>query len=248
MEIAERVKEKMSPAMRRLADHLEKSSEERLLRLTVTELSREAKVSEATVLRFCRLLGFKGYYDFRVTLAREGEDCLREEEEDFAAKLQAEYLGAFGKCREKLSAAALKAAISLVRSAERVCCFSSSQHAVAALSLKNRLLEMGVFAVREEDAQFRNILIPACGEGDLLITLGGGAEAARAEALARANGVKILSLGGDGKLADCALAAEGELALLFLTDILCEGVRRADPERFGRALAKSSCALVGDKV
>lgn len=39
--------------------------------LTITELARETMTSEATVIRLCRDLGFKGYSDFRMALAIE---------------------------------------------------------------------------------------------------------------------------------------------------------------------------------
>lgn len=38
---------------------------------SVNEVAAQAGVSEATVMRFCRTLGFKGFQDFKITLARE---------------------------------------------------------------------------------------------------------------------------------------------------------------------------------
>jgi len=38
---------------------------------TVNEVAAAAGVSEATVMRFCRALGFKGFQDFKIALARE---------------------------------------------------------------------------------------------------------------------------------------------------------------------------------
>lgn len=38
---------------------------------SVNEVAAAAKVSEATVMRFCRILGFKGFQDFKIALARE---------------------------------------------------------------------------------------------------------------------------------------------------------------------------------
>lgn len=38
---------------------------------TVNEVAAAAGVSEATVMRFCRTLGFKGFQDFKIALARE---------------------------------------------------------------------------------------------------------------------------------------------------------------------------------
>ncbi len=38
---------------------------------SVNEVASAAQVSEATVMRFCRILGFKGFQDFKIALARE---------------------------------------------------------------------------------------------------------------------------------------------------------------------------------
>ena len=38
---------------------------------SVNEVAAAAAVSEATVMRFCRILGFKGFQDFKISLARE---------------------------------------------------------------------------------------------------------------------------------------------------------------------------------
>ena len=38
---------------------------------SVNEVAAAAQVSEATVMRFCRTLGFKGFQDFKISLARE---------------------------------------------------------------------------------------------------------------------------------------------------------------------------------
>jgi RpiR family transcriptional regulator, carbohydrate utilization regulator len=38
---------------------------------SVNEVAAAAGVSEATVMRLCRLLGFRGFQDFKIALARE---------------------------------------------------------------------------------------------------------------------------------------------------------------------------------
>ncbi|WP_232527924.1 MurR/RpiR family transcriptional regulator [Microbacterium suaedae] len=71
--IAQQIDEKraeMSAVMVKIADLLE----ERPLapvQCTITELANDADVSPATVTRFCRLLGFPGYIQFRVAVASE---------------------------------------------------------------------------------------------------------------------------------------------------------------------------------
>ena len=43
----------------------------RVLDFTVTELAEKAGVSDATVVRFCRSVGYTGYQDMKINLAQD---------------------------------------------------------------------------------------------------------------------------------------------------------------------------------
>src|SRR5690625_1587082 len=51
--------------------HYSTNNFEAILYKSLTEIANGCHVGEATVLRFCRKLGFKGYQDFKLSLARE---------------------------------------------------------------------------------------------------------------------------------------------------------------------------------
>lgn len=55
---------------RKIADYLEKKSLERL-DVSITEFARLLGVSEATVSRFCRTLGYRGFQDLKLSLATD---------------------------------------------------------------------------------------------------------------------------------------------------------------------------------
>ncbi len=61
----------MTPQQRKIADFLLKSPDAPV-RKSITSLAQEIGVkSEASIVRFYRMLGFSGYHDFKVTLAQE---------------------------------------------------------------------------------------------------------------------------------------------------------------------------------
>ncbi|UUM32091.1 MurR/RpiR family transcriptional regulator [Vibrio japonicus] len=62
--------EGFSPKLKKVADFIVSNADSAQY-LTITELARETMTSEATVIRLCRDLGFKGYSDFRMALAIE---------------------------------------------------------------------------------------------------------------------------------------------------------------------------------
>ena len=56
-------------AEKKVADYVLKHPQE-TLDLNVVELANKSKVSDATVIRFCKHIGYAGYYQFRIMLAK----------------------------------------------------------------------------------------------------------------------------------------------------------------------------------
>jgi len=60
----------LKAALKKVADLILKQPEMAIY-ASVNEVAAAATVSEATVMRFCRTLGFRGFQDFKIALARE---------------------------------------------------------------------------------------------------------------------------------------------------------------------------------
>jgi RpiR family transcriptional regulator, carbohydrate utilization regulator len=60
----------LKTALRKVGDVILRQPEMAIY-ASVNEVAAIATVSEATVMRFCRILGFKGFQDFKIALARE---------------------------------------------------------------------------------------------------------------------------------------------------------------------------------
>jgi DNA-binding MurR/RpiR family transcriptional regulator len=55
---------------RTIADFILHNPED-LLNLSITDLATRLRVSQATVIRFCKRLGYRGYHEFKILLARD---------------------------------------------------------------------------------------------------------------------------------------------------------------------------------
>lgn len=64
--------EKFFSAEKKVADYIIKNPSD-TVECTVAELAEKSGASDATVVRMCKHLGYKGYYQFRIMLARELE-------------------------------------------------------------------------------------------------------------------------------------------------------------------------------
>lgn len=68
-------------AEKKVADYILENPQD-IMHLSVTEVASQSGVSEATVVRFCRSLGYMGYQDFKLTLARDTVSPIKTIHED----------------------------------------------------------------------------------------------------------------------------------------------------------------------
>jgi DNA-binding MurR/RpiR family transcriptional regulator len=71
IEIIKEKYQKIYTAERKVADFVLDRPQE-AVNMNVAELAKQSDVSEATVIRLCHHLGYSGYYQFRILLAKEG--------------------------------------------------------------------------------------------------------------------------------------------------------------------------------
>src|SRR6266571_8196337 len=62
--------EMFKPAERAVAKFV-LNNPERVMQMSVSEVARDIEVGEATVIRFCRALNYKGYQEFKLRLAQD---------------------------------------------------------------------------------------------------------------------------------------------------------------------------------
>ena len=56
---------KITKSQRKILEYFETADHKHIIYMSITQLAEEVGVAEATVLRFCRSLGFNGYQEFR---------------------------------------------------------------------------------------------------------------------------------------------------------------------------------------
>ena len=104
--------------------------------MSISELAEEAGVAEATISRFCRRLGYKGYGAFKLAIAnatavvgswlpQSGEVCPADSVEEMARKVYENDLAAMSQTRELIDPEAIRKAADLIMSAARVLCMGA---------------------------------------------------------------------------------------------------------------------------
>ncbi len=268
----ERVKQtKITKSQRKLIDFLENADYRQVMYFTITEFAKATDTGEATILRFCRLLGFDGYQVFKLQIARElsrQDLTLPKSEEDFRADIAKAYETAISICTRSVSIELLDKVADLILKAERISCFGVGNSYVAALELHNRLMAMGIHTLCESDAHNQNVMSSTSSESDLMIVFsvsGSTKDVVEATRFAKHYGAKTVLITAHDvspltKLADLVISTgepdfyrevstmTNKVVQLYVIDALCESVRRRDEARFDGFIYRSRGATVGKLI
>jgi len=146
----------LAPAERRVAEAII-ADPTLVVSTTITALAQQGRTSETTVVRFCRRVGFAGYPDLRLAIARElgadtarardsrapGTDIHRDDSlHDVVRKLAFAEVTAIQETMDHLDLEQLDRAITALSQARRVSLFGLGASAFAAQDLQDKLLRI----------------------------------------------------------------------------------------------------------
>ncbi|MFI5012426.1 MAG: MurR/RpiR family transcriptional regulator [Hyphomicrobiales bacterium] len=196
----------LSAAHARLAMLILSRPEEALL-LSVAELAREAKVSEPTVIRFCRQLGFSGYKSFRQATLRDlaaedgdaaasrinGSDSI----EVAAGKSVDATIRSLEALRRALPLSAIRDAATAILKARWVHIYGFGASATVAADAQHKLYRLAAMTVAYADAHMQAMAAATLGAEDVVIAIsnsGATRELIETVRLARSNGTTVIAL------------------------------------------------------
>ncbi|HMD02969.1 MAG TPA: MurR/RpiR family transcriptional regulator [Candidatus Baltobacteraceae bacterium] len=164
-------------AEQRVADFILKNAED-LIYLTVTELAERTQTSESTVVRLCQKIGYKGYQEFKIMLARDlvgPTETVYEQigPSDGLPALKAKVFQANAQAlkdtMEVLSDSELERAVAALASARRVEIYGIGGSAPLALDAYHKLMKLGVAAVWLNDSDLMAMSSSLLQPGDVAL-------------------------------------------------------------------------------
>ena len=195
---------------------------EEVLNLSVSALADNCGVSEPTIIRACRNLGYSGYQALKIALIQSmsapinysGEEV--EEEDDMATavgKVFAAALDALNLTRENLDIEDMKAAADILLNARRIFIFGVGGSAAVAADVQHKFMRLGLDATAYSDMNVQAIGAAFARSDDVIFAIShsGSSKAVVDNAkLAKSNGAKVISVSSTGKsplteLADISL-------------------------------------------
>jgi RpiR family transcriptional regulator, carbohydrate utilization regulator len=182
-------------AEQRVADFILKHPDD-LIYLTVTELAERTNTSESTVVRLCQKIGYKGYQEFKIVLARdlvEPTSQIYEEIEpgDSLAAIKTKVFQANAQALrdtiEVLDDAELEKAVVALASAGRVDVYGVGGSDPLAIDAYHKFLKLGMSAVAHSDGDLMAMSSALLRAGDVALGISHtGASRDVTDALARA--------------------------------------------------------------
>lgn len=153
----------LNRACRQVAD-IVLADPEHLIRASVSEVAAQAHVSDATVVRLARLLGFRGYQDLKISLARDlvrPLDSLLEDlkegdtPEAVVRKVFAANINCLKDTLQVLDIAQMAEAAGLIRGSRKVLVIGVGTSAPNAYDAANKLFRLGLDCQAETDGHLQ---------------------------------------------------------------------------------------------
>lgn len=195
----------LSKAERKVANYTLKHPEE-VISLAVSGLAESSGVSDATVVRACRSMGFDSYQEFKLTLAQSLvtpteaiQESLSHDDsiEDIIAKVFSNEVAALELTRDTVQTGEIEAAADAIMKAETVYIFGLGNSHAIAFDLQHKLLRLGIRAAAVSDSHIQAITATNCTKKDVVFAVshsGSSVDIVSNSKIAKQNHATIISL------------------------------------------------------
>ena len=167
-----------SKVFRVIADYILNNPEE-VLESNIHQLGRELDIAESSIVRFCKTIGYSGFSELKIMLAKYGRQSSKIIFENLeAGSPEAASRDIFSLSIETLQIAAeqldfgaVKKAADLLSKAERVIICGVGASASVAESFAAHLLRIGITAEASTDSELMQLIARAANERTLFIAI-----------------------------------------------------------------------------
>lgn len=251
MERIQQLQHELPPAERRVAAMVLENPRT-VINEAIAEIARLADVSQPTVIRFCRSLGFNGLADFKLKFAssltgtipvRHSQVRMSDSTHDLSAKVIDNTVSAILNFRDQLEVRSVDQAIALLRKANRVEFYAVGNARVVALDGQHKFFRFRIPTSSYGDSHLFTMAASLLKPNDVVVVISNSGklpELIKAVDAARAAGADVIAITGNhtplARKASVCLAVEHTedstaflsmisriLQLLFI-DILSVGI------------------------
>jgi len=172
----------------------------------ITALARNAQVSEPTVVRFCRAIGYEGWHEFKLKLAQNLALALPGSDEnlvpddlaaDLVGKICSRSINALLDLRNNLQPEAIQRALDILARANKIEFYGQGTSGIIATDAQHKFFRSGVPTVAYSDPHIHSISASLLKPGDAVVAIsqrGGSTALLGSVRLARKCGADVIAL------------------------------------------------------
>ena len=179
---------------------------EAVINSSMAALAQAAGVSEPTVLRFCRAIGYEGFTEFKVRLAQslvtrgayaDLEVKPGDPAEAYSHKIVDATIDMLMRLRHRLDAAAIEAATDLLSRAHKIEFYGMGASGVVAIDAQHKFFRLMVPCVAYTDSHMQYMSAATLGPEDVVVAIshtGRTRELLESVALAKQSGAAVIAI------------------------------------------------------
>lgn len=258
----------LKPAERKVATYILDNIGQ-VIHLSITKLAENAGVSEATVVKFCQRIGYSGYQELKIVLARAsqqeqkgqiyGEIVADDELDSIVEKMFQIYDESLGNTRKLLLNSRMEEAVQMFLKARNIYFFGFGASGIVAEDAELKFKRINHHAEALTDNHSQMTIGALLGEEDLVIGIsdsGKTRELIQSLEVVKGTGAKIIGITSNlgspiTDLSDIVLLTSSEetpfrgsalasrMAQLAVFDVLFLGVATAEYDQTQEALEKT---------
>ncbi|APF23651.1 MurR/RpiR family transcriptional regulator [Clostridium butyricum] len=237
----------LSKTEKKVADYILKERG-KIIYQTLLEISQNIEVGEATIIRFVRKIGFSGFQDLKLEIAKENNNDI----ESNSNSLDNNYDSYIDENAERIAQTIintkstldkdnLKLAIKMITDSKRVFFYGVGSSGFTANEAQTRFMRLGVIGNAIIDPHFQSMYSSISNSQDVIIVFsisGYTKDIIEAVKIAKQENTKIIAitsyiLSPIAQLADCVLLTSakenpleggsftGKISQLYIIDLLC---------------------------
>lgn len=233
----------LTKSERKMADYiLEKRN--KVANKTMDEIASEINVGDATVIRFCKKIGYSGFSDLKIAIAKEdfSTQYNNSTTNKYYDKIHQDAVAVLNETHQLLDAEDVDKAVSRISKAKNIHIFGVGSSGQIGANFEKMLLRVGVHAKSYSDPHFQSQVASVMTKQDLVIVIsisGRTKDIIDSVQLAKQNGAGIIAISNTtmsplAELADVLLqtpvnelinggSVEGKIAQLYLCETIVRG-------------------------
>lgn len=203
----EEMKDRFTKAERKVAEYV-LSNFNKIIFMSITELSDASNTSEGTLVRFCQKIGFSGFHPFKIALAfyarpdeanGTNDNLTTDKLEAIKEGISLNIVQVIEECSRVFSAEAIRESVMRISGAREILVIGVGASGNSCRELQYRLMRLGLRSMFAEDPHIQVMIASQLDNRDVAIAMsqsGSTLEVVDISKLAKKSGAKLITITG----------------------------------------------------